>query len=212
MKVPGLANFGDAGQVTLDVGCEYGNTGAGKTLRHDLQRHRLAGSGRPGDESVPLASASVSHAVSSPLPMKIFSSVSAVLLSEVAITSPLRAHRGDLVGNHIASCPSIETVRGAHVKSPPTSACALLILFSDRHEKNARNAAQQVSVNPGIKSCIAATLGESKIISKRVGRLYFRSQALKINSRGKRPVSNRLLGTGQYGRTGRTAGLQGRHR
>jgi hypothetical protein len=36
-------------------------------------------------------------AVCSPLPMKIFSSVSAVLLSEVTIASPLRAHRVGLV-------------------------------------------------------------------------------------------------------------------
>ena len=41
-----------------------------------------------------LASASVSQAGSSPLPMKIFSSVSAILSSDGAIASPLRAHRG----------------------------------------------------------------------------------------------------------------------
>src|SRR6185312_11137819 len=78
-----------------------------------------------------LASASVSHAVSSPLPMKIFSAVSAVLLSEVAIASPLRAHRGDLVGDHIASCPPIETVRGAHMSIRPPGYAPLLNLFSD---------------------------------------------------------------------------------
>ena len=62
-----------------------------------------------------LASASASQAVCSPFPIKIFSSVSAVLLSEVAITSPHRAHRGVLgvrSHHHIASCPLIETVSG----------------------------------------------------------------------------------------------------
>jgi hypothetical protein len=36
----------------------------------------------------------VSQAGASPFPMKIFSSVSAILLSDVAIASPLRAHQG----------------------------------------------------------------------------------------------------------------------
>jgi hypothetical protein len=40
------------------------------------------------------ASASVSHAGASPLPMKIFSSVSAIALSDVAIVSPRRARQG----------------------------------------------------------------------------------------------------------------------
>src|SRR3984893_13289443 len=40
------------------------------------------------------ASANVSHAGCSPFPMKIFSSVSAILVSDVTIASPLRAHRG----------------------------------------------------------------------------------------------------------------------
>jgi hypothetical protein len=50
--------------------------------------------------------------------MKIFSPVSAVLLSIVAITSPLRTHQEDFakLHNHIAFCPSIETV-GGHGRS-----------------------------------------------------------------------------------------------
>ena len=40
------------------------------------------------------ASPSVSQTGCSPFPMKIFSSVSAILLSDVAIASPLRAHQG----------------------------------------------------------------------------------------------------------------------
>src|SRR6266702_6316949 len=68
-----------------------------------------------------LASASVSQAVSSPLPIKIFSSVSAVLLSDVGIRSPLRVHQGGLVAkqhHHIASRPSIETVHGDRYSTP----------------------------------------------------------------------------------------------
>ena len=44
----------DAGQVALDVGGEYRNAGAGKTLGQNLQRDRLAGTGRAGDEAMPV--------------------------------------------------------------------------------------------------------------------------------------------------------------
>src|SRR5439155_23453014 len=57
------------------------------------------------------ASPSVSQTGCSPFPMKIFSSVSAILLSDVAIASPLRAHQGlNYPGHHdpIASCKPIE--------------------------------------------------------------------------------------------------------
>ena len=53
-EVLGLADFGDTGQVALDIGREHGNTGAGKALRHHLQRHGLAGPGRSGDETMPI--------------------------------------------------------------------------------------------------------------------------------------------------------------
>ena len=53
-EVLGLADFGDPGQVALDVGGEHRNAGARKPFRHHLQRHRLAGSGRAGDEAVPI--------------------------------------------------------------------------------------------------------------------------------------------------------------
>ena len=108
-----------------------------------------------------LASASVSHAVCSPLPIKIFSSVSAVLLSEVAITSPLRAHRGSSVAkqrHHIASCPSIETVRGRG--HSPGLHDRGLILFSNSGRKT-KAAVRQHGVNPRIHSCIAATLDDA---------------------------------------------------
>ena len=36
-EILAFADFGDAGQVALDIGCEYGNAGASKSLRHDLQ-------------------------------------------------------------------------------------------------------------------------------------------------------------------------------
>src|ERR1700687_1678983 len=47
---------------------------------------------------------SVSQTGWSPFPMKIFSSVSAILLSDVAIAPPLRAHRpGAMIISHLAS-------------------------------------------------------------------------------------------------------------
>src|SRR5215207_9562020 len=53
-EVLALADFGDTGQVALDIGREHGNTGAGKALRHHLQRYGLAGSGRSGDKAMPI--------------------------------------------------------------------------------------------------------------------------------------------------------------
>src|SRR3954453_6240270 len=97
-----------------------------------------------------LASASASHAACSPFPIKIFSSVSAVLLSEVTIASPLRAHRAGLVGNHIASWLRNETVRGAHVSIRPPRH-ARLILFSDLQEKKReRSATSQCASAPSL--------------------------------------------------------------
>ena len=49
-----LANFGNPRQVTLDIGSKHRNTGAGKALRHYLQRYRLAGSCRAGDKAMPI--------------------------------------------------------------------------------------------------------------------------------------------------------------
>src|SRR5262245_19212849 len=53
-EVLGLADFGDSGEVAFNIGGEYWNTGPGKTFRHHLKRHGLAGSGRSGDETVPI--------------------------------------------------------------------------------------------------------------------------------------------------------------
>ncbi len=50
----GLAHRRDAGEIALDVGRENRNAGARKTFRQDLQGHGLAGSGRAGDEPVPV--------------------------------------------------------------------------------------------------------------------------------------------------------------
>ena len=59
-EILGLADFGDPGQVALDVGREHRNAGARKPFRHHLQRHGLAGSGRSGDEAVPIGEAQAS--------------------------------------------------------------------------------------------------------------------------------------------------------
>ena len=47
-----LARDPDARQVALDVGGEHGDAGRREALRQDLQRHRLAGAGRAGNEAV----------------------------------------------------------------------------------------------------------------------------------------------------------------
>src|SRR5882757_4815736 len=106
-----------------------------------------------------LASASVSQAASSPLPIKIFSSVSAVLLSEVAITSPLRLHQGGLVAhrhNHIASSPSIETVGLISDVSRRPEVRASHTFFRARPRNRWRGATNEHE--SGVHSCIAATL------------------------------------------------------
>ena len=51
-KILGLTDFGDAGEVSLDVGREHRNAGARKSLGHHLQRDGLSGSGGAGDETV----------------------------------------------------------------------------------------------------------------------------------------------------------------
>lgn len=47
-----IAGHGDAGKVALDVGGEDADPGLAKTFRQLLQRHRLAGPGRAGDEAM----------------------------------------------------------------------------------------------------------------------------------------------------------------
>ena len=51
-EILGLADFGDAGEVSLDVGGEHRHAGARKSFRHHLQRHGFSGSGRTGDETM----------------------------------------------------------------------------------------------------------------------------------------------------------------
>jgi len=50
-----LAHDGDAGEVALDVGAEHRHAGIGEALGQHLQRHCLAGAGRPGDNAVAVA-------------------------------------------------------------------------------------------------------------------------------------------------------------
>ncbi len=51
-EIPGLALFGNAGEVALDIGGKDGNTGGGKAFGENLQGHRLAGAGGAGDQPV----------------------------------------------------------------------------------------------------------------------------------------------------------------
>ncbi len=50
----GLARFGDARQIALDVGGEHRHAGARQPFGQHLQRHRLAGAGRAGHQTVPV--------------------------------------------------------------------------------------------------------------------------------------------------------------
>src|SRR5207302_9543578 len=102
-----------------------------------------------------LASASVSQAASSPLPIKIFSSVSAVLLSEVAITSPLRVYQGGSVArrhHHIASLPSIETARPLSMH-PEVPRPARLVFFFKAGDKNVRGATINREIGSSLLHC-----------------------------------------------------------
>src|SRR6476660_8931309 len=51
-KILGLADFGDAREVSLDIGCEYRDTCPRKSLGHHLQRDSFSGSGSTGDEAM----------------------------------------------------------------------------------------------------------------------------------------------------------------
>jgi hypothetical protein len=83
-----------------------------------------------------------------------------------------------------------------------------LILFSDLRQKN-RGRSAITLYESGIHSCIAATLAariENHIALMGADRLYFRSQALKINLQADDPV--KPVGDGAiYGRIDWTAGL-----
>lgn len=48
----GLAGLGDAGELSLDIGREYRNPGARKSLSHHLQRDGFSSSGSTGDEAM----------------------------------------------------------------------------------------------------------------------------------------------------------------
>jgi hypothetical protein len=50
----GPTDFGDAGQVSFDVSCEYGNAGARKSLGHHLQRDGLSRPGRARHQPMPI--------------------------------------------------------------------------------------------------------------------------------------------------------------
>ena len=51
-KILGLTGLRDAREVSLDIGREHRNAGAGKSFRHYLQRDGFAGSGGAGDEAM----------------------------------------------------------------------------------------------------------------------------------------------------------------
>ena len=54
-----VAGRGDAGKIALDVRRKDRHAGIGKAFRQHLERDRLAGAGRAGDEAVPVGEAEV---------------------------------------------------------------------------------------------------------------------------------------------------------
>ena len=145
-----------------------------------------------------LASASVSQAVCSPFPIKIFSSVSAILLSEVAIASPLRAHQGGLVAT-IISHPArrLKPSDGTDVSVRPPRRSALLILFPIFRRRNRERSATSLRES-GIHSCIAATLATRSRIKTAHGRIACISDRRRSRSIYRQATRlNGRLGTGQ---------------
>jgi hypothetical protein len=47
----------DAREIAFGIGHEHGHADAREVLGQDLQRDRLAGAGRPGDQAVPVREA-----------------------------------------------------------------------------------------------------------------------------------------------------------
>jgi hypothetical protein len=93
-EILAFSHLRDARKVSLDVGCEYGNAGTRKTFGHHLQRYGFSGSGGAGDQAMPIGKSERQPRGLFSLPMKIFSSVSAVRIWDVAIVMPRRGLYG----------------------------------------------------------------------------------------------------------------------
>jgi hypothetical protein len=115
-----------------------------------------------------------------------------------------------LVGNHIVSWLRIETIHDGNVSVRPLHHSCFsyfILLFREEIE----NAAQQAGVIPPFTLALLQHLRRETALMG-ADRLYFRSQALKINAEVGDPVKPVGDDGAKYGRTSRTAGLQGRHR
>src|ERR1700746_4119049 len=51
-EILGLAHFGNAGEVALDIGREHRHAGTREAFGHHLQRDGFSGPGRTGDETM----------------------------------------------------------------------------------------------------------------------------------------------------------------
>jgi hypothetical protein len=91
-EVLGLAHLGDARQVTLDIGRKHRHPGAGKSLCHHLQRHRLSRSGGAGDKTMAVGKPERQPRRLLTLADEYLVAVSGIPVSVVAIASPLHAH------------------------------------------------------------------------------------------------------------------------
>ena len=90
-EILGFADFGDAGEVSLDVGGKHGHARAREPLRHHLQRHGFSGSCGAGDEPVAIGKPERQPRRSFALPDKDLIVGIGQLVLKVTIASPLRA-------------------------------------------------------------------------------------------------------------------------
>ncbi len=111
-EILGLAGGRDTGEVTLDVGGEHGDAGAGKAFGHHLQRHRLAGAGGAGDEAMPVGQRERQPGRLLALPDKdLLRSIGQLVVGpghRIASSRKLKGFKS-IVVNHTASCNAIET-------------------------------------------------------------------------------------------------------
>src|ERR1700738_3861011 len=214
-KILRLADFGDAGQVALDVGCEYRNTRARKALGHHLQRDRLTGSGRAGDEAVAIGKRERQPGRLLTLPDKnLFIGIGHLGIGGRHLIASSRVGGvGRPQRHHTASCKPIETGQ--------RPAKAIRIPASTTEDRPApclmaSKAGTNVPCRDNFLEKFAATLAllQHSRRDRRSDALIAcnsdrrRSRSILIS---KEPACNRLR-AGHYGRTDRTAGRKGWHR
>ena len=156
-EVLGLADFGNAGQVALDIRREHRNAGAGKALRHHLQRHGLAGAGRAGDEAMPIGERQRQ-------PRRLFALADKDLLvgiGHLAVGGHHRIASSRIV--KICRSPIISHIgrrlkpQAARTRARIRLRCSRFLFIFEPPRKNRERSAINLS-ETGVDPCIAATL------------------------------------------------------